>query len=112
VKIIKFEPELISENYLFDHNLMPCSRFFLVIYKKNNGECIMMKPVINKLTEEFHGKLNFYSIDYIESKDIRKLYNIEIAPCFLLFANGKPIEIMYGLSPCNELKLFIEKNLK
>lgn len=102
------QPKPISESLLLSDKLWSSPRYFLVLYKKNNGESVIMEPIINKLANEFIGKLDFYKIDYMDSKEIRKMYKIGIAPSFILMIDGKPVDIIQGLVSYGELKVLID----
>lgn len=105
------QPKRISESLLLNDKLRSSSNYFLVLYKKNNGESVIMEPIVNKLANEFNGRLDFYKIDYMDSKEIRKMYKIGIAPSFILMIDGKPVDIIQGLVSYGELKVLIDSFL-
>lgn len=111
MKIVQTEPVFISEDELLSFKTQLGATYFLQIYKKNNGESQMMRPLVNKLTKEYHKRLVFYTIDYTASVKIRKKYNIEIAPSFVLIIKGVPKEFIQGLTSYNELKSLLESHL-
>ncbi len=109
---MEYDPTPVTEEFVFTNFDCTKSNYFLAIYKKNNGESMIMEHVVKILAEEYQGKLAFYKTFFDESKKIRKLYKLELAPSFILMINGKPMEIIQGLASYSDLKILIEKYIK
>ncbi len=70
-----------------------------------------MVPIINQLAEEFYRLMRFYSIEFDDAMEIRRLFGIEKAPCFLYVINGEVKELIIGLISRKELTEVIRKFL-
>jgi len=58
--------------------------------------CLMMAPIVEDLSEKFHGKINFGKIDVDENHALAEKFNVHSIPNFVLFKNGKPVEKFTG----------------
>ncbi len=53
------------------------------------GPCKMLSPVIEKLAEDFDGKIKIGKINVDEEMDLAIKYNVEVIPTLIMFKNGK-----------------------
>lgn len=72
------------------------------------GPCKMMAPALEKLSEEFVGRVVIGKLDVEESSDIMMKFKIMSVPTTLIFKNGVVVEKMIGLHNQSELKKKIE----
>lgn len=72
------------------------------------GPCKMMAPVLEKLAEEYSGKVLIGKIDVEENMDIAMKYRVMNVPTLLIFKDGKILNTMVGLQNGNTLKKVIE----
>ncbi|MBQ7796826.1 MAG: thioredoxin [Lachnospiraceae bacterium] len=75
------------------------------------GPCKIMAPVLEKLSEEFAGRVVIGKLDVEESGDIAMKYGIMNVPTVLIFKNGVVTEKLIGLHNQNELRKAIESVL-
>lgn len=75
------------------------------------GPCKMMAPTLEKLAEEYQGKVLIGKIDVEESMDIAMRYKVMNVPTLLIFKDGKVLDTMVGLQNGNTLKRVIESLL-
>lgn len=73
------------------------------------GPCKMMAPVLEKLAEEYQGKVLIGKIDVEENMDIAMRYSVMNVPTLLIFKDGEILDTMVGLQNGNTLKRVIEK---
>ena len=66
--------------------------------------CLMLAPVIEALTEEYQGKINFTKLDVDQNPKTATKYGVMSIPTLLVFKQGKPISHMVGFRPKAELK--------
>lgn len=73
--------------------------------------CKMINEHLQKLINEYNGKVKFYEIDVEddENSEIVSKYEITNLPTLLFFKNGKVINSIFGLIPYKSLKEEIEK---
>ena len=72
------------------------------------GPCKMMAPVLEKLAEEYSGKVLIGKLDVEENMDIAMKYRVMNVPTLLIFKDGKILNTMVGLQNGNTLKKVIE----
>ena len=68
----------------------------------------MMAPTLEKLAEEYSGKVLIGKIDVEENMDIAMKYRVMNVPTLLIFKDGKILNTMVGLQNGNTLKKVIE----
>lgn len=70
------------------------------------GPCKMMAPVVEKIAEEFEGKLKVGKCDTDENMPLTQKYRVANIPCFKIFKNGEIVANFVGKMSTDE---FIEK---
>ena len=76
------------------------------------GPCRMLEPVLEELSEEMAGKVDFFNADSDENMDLAMAYRIASIPALLLLKNGEEVARTVGFQPKESLKKFIEENEK
>ena len=61
--------------------------------------CKRLEPILEKLAEEWNGKISILHVDVEDSPDIAMRYFVMNLPTMILFANGKEQERLVGLQP-------------
>lgn len=56
-------------------------------------KCGMMYPVVERIASRYQGKWIFYKIDIDISKEIAEYIGIEIVPTFVVYRDGKSVDI-------------------
>jgi thioredoxin len=95
-----FSNDNVAKPTVFDFNATWC------------GPCRQLAPILEKLAEEYEGKVDFYSIDVDQNKELAKAIGIQSIPYVLFFSpeNDDPEE-MIGLYPEDQIRAIIEKIL-
>lgn len=73
------------------------------------GPCKMIAPVIEELSGEFEGKVQFVKVNVDDNPEVSKKYRIASIPTIMVFNNGSVAETMVGFRPKQELKSVIER---
>lgn len=73
--------------------------------------CKMMAPVVEKLAEEYEGKVKVGKCNIDENMQIAQRYRVASIPTFMVFREGKPCSTQVGAMSAAELKNIIEKAL-
>ena len=74
--------------------------------------CQIISPILDKIAEEYKDKIVLAKIDIDESPVISLAYQVDVVPMVFLFKNGQPIDSFKGLLDEEEIKKWLEKNLK
>ena len=73
--------------------------------------CRAMGPYVDKLAEEFDGKLKVLKINTQDNPEVPAKYGITAIPTFLLIKGGEVVKQMVGSQQYDELKNVVEANL-
>ena len=66
--------------------------------------CRMLAPIIDELSREFEGRINFVSFNTDENPAYTMEYDVYGLPTLLLFKGGEVAETMVGFQPKGDLK--------
>jgi len=72
------------------------------------GPCKMMAPIVEKLAEEFDGRIKVGKCNIDENMQIAQRYRVASIPTFIAFKDGKPHSTQIGAMSAAELKKFAE----
>ena len=75
------------------------------------GPCKMMAPVVEKMAEEFEGRIKVGKCNVDENMQLAQQYRISNIPAFIVFKDGKPAEFFVGAMSTSELKGKLEQVL-
>ena len=75
------------------------------------GPCKMMAPVVEKMAEEFEGRIKVGKCNVDENMQLAQQYRISNIPAFIVFKDGKPAEFFVGALSTSELKGKLEQVL-
>ena len=73
--------------------------------------CKMIAPLVEDLSKEYEGKLNFAKMDIDSNPNTPMAYGIRSIPTLLLFRKGEPIDQIVGAVPKSVLKKKIDSVL-
>ena len=68
------------------------------------GPCRMMAPVMEKLAEEYHGKIKLCKLNLDENQQTAASYQTQSIPLLLFFKNGNIVDKSLGAVPENALR--------
>jgi thioredoxin 1 len=75
------------------------------------GPCRMVKPIVEELSEEYAGKVNFAKMDTDENPHVPGKYGIRSIPSLLIFQGGELKGTIVGFRPKSDLKKRIDEAL-
>ena len=75
------------------------------------GPCRMLAPVVEDLSEQYAGKVEFFKVDVGKCHDLAMRYGIMSIPTLMLFKNGEVLDKKIGVQPEGELKAMLDKAL-
>ena len=73
------------------------------------GPCKMLKPILEKLADEYAGKFKLAKINSDENQDIAAAYGVRSIPDVMAFRNGTPVAHFLGAVPESQVRAFIDK---
>ncbi len=76
------------------------------------GPCKMVAPVLEKLSEEFEGKLNIYKVNTEQEQDISAAFGISSIPSILFIPKDEKPQMAAGALPKETFKQLIKDVLK
>ncbi len=75
------------------------------------GPCHQIAPILERLAEEYDGKIKFVKLDTEENFETPSSYGILSLPTLLVFKEGRQIERITGARPKGDLKRSLDKTL-
>ena len=73
--------------------------------------CTMMHPIVEELSKELKGRVEFERIDVDKNSEAAGKYDVGSIPTFVLLKNGKEIERIVGYRGKTQFKQTIEAHL-
>ncbi|MGM3307427.1 thioredoxin-disulfide reductase [Anabaena sp. WFMT] len=87
-------------------------RLLLVKYiSPGCGPCHTLKPILNKVVDEFDGKIHFVEIDIDKDRDIAENAGVTGTPTVQLFKEKELVKEVKGVKQKSEYRQLIESNL-
>ena len=71
----------------------------------------MVAPILDELSEEYDGRINFVKVDVDQNPKTASRYGIMSIPTLLVFKNGEPVSHIVGVRPKGELKQSLDAAL-
>ena len=68
----------------------------------------MFGQVLDKVTPEYNGKIDFYKVDVEESQDLAMAFNARSLPTTVMISNGGEAVSFLGAQPEDTLKYYFE----
>lgn len=62
------------------------------------GPCRMAEPVLEELSNEYQGKVDFFKVNVDENSDLASLYGVMSIPTTVLFKEGKEVARQVGFA--------------
>ncbi len=105
------EPEKLSDNS-FDaviaENDKPC---FVHFYSLCNASSQVMSGLLNEIGPDYMKKASFYKMNVRDNPYTPQKLKITGVPAIVVFKEGNPVESLTKLTPLNQLREWIEKNI-
>ena len=75
------------------------------------GPCRAVSPVVEELSGEYDGKVNFVKINVDENGELAQKYNVFSIPTLTIFKNGEVVSQKVGASTKESFKTMIDSSL-
>jgi thioredoxin 1 len=76
------------------------------------GPCRMGSPVIESLSQEYAGRVNFAKVDTDANQSLAMRYNILSIPTVMIFKGGRIVEKIIGAMPAQAYRQKIDSVLE
>lgn len=60
------------------------------------GPCKVIAPTLEKLSQEYSGKIKIAKINIDDYPDVATQYNVRSIPNLIFFVNGSPFQVLWG----------------
>lgn len=75
------------------------------------GPCRIVGPVLDELSNEYKGKVNFYKVNTEEEQELASVFGIQSIPSLLFVPKDRQPMMAVGALPKDTLKGIIDKEL-
>jgi len=75
------------------------------------GPCRVLGPVLDDLSKEYHGKVNFYKVNTEEEQELSGAFGIQSIPVLLFVPKAAQPKMAVGALPREVLRQAIDKEL-
>lgn len=75
------------------------------------GPCRTLKPMLEKLVQEYGGRFELAKINTDEAPQISAALQIRSIPLVVLFVGGRPVDQFMGAVPESQIREFLDKHL-
>ena len=75
------------------------------------GPCRMVGPIIDELSDEYKGKVNFYKVNTEQEQELAQAFGIQSIPSLLFIPKEGQPQMAVGALPKAALKKAIEEEL-
>jgi thioredoxin len=75
------------------------------------GPCRMVAPVVDKVAQNYQGRLKVVKLNTDDSPSIAGKYEVSGIPALILFKGGEPVDRIVGYVPEKQLATMVEKHL-
>jgi len=100
--------ESFDENVIEQSNKVPVVVDFWASWC---GPCMMLKPVLEKIAEEYHGKFVLAKLNVEENQEKAGEYGVMSIPSIKMFKNGEIVDEFVGAMPESAIKEWLNNNL-
>lgn len=73
------------------------------------GPCKMIAPVLEDLSGEYQGKVNFVKVNVDQEGSLAQRFGVMSIPTLILFKDGEIVDQVLGFQPKPALENFIKK---
>ena len=75
------------------------------------GPCLMVAPIVEKIAEEYKGRLKVCKVNVDEASNTASRYNIMSIPTLAIFKDGEVVDKIIGALPKSEMEDTIKQHV-
>ena len=76
------------------------------------GPCRMLEPVLEEVSEELKGQVDFFNCDVDQNPDLAQKFGIMNIPALIILKDGKPAANTVAFQPKENLLEFIKSSMQ
>ena len=73
------------------------------------GPCKMLSPILDSLSNDFAGRVQFVKVNVDEAHDLAARYQITGVPTLMVFKDGRAVETVVGMASARDLRKMLER---
>lgn len=93
------------------NKLLEDGAVFVDFYADWCGPCKMLAPELDKLADNYDGKLKVVKINVDHERDLAMKYSVSSIPALFIFKNGTLVDKSLGYRPYPALAQWVDKNI-
>ena len=102
----------IKSTQQFDDEVLNSSKpVFVDFWAEWCGPCRSVSPVVEELSNEYDGKVNFVKINVDQNNELAQKYNVFSIPTLAIFKNGEIVSQKVGAATKESFKTMIDSSL-
>jgi thioredoxin 1 len=91
--------------------LISANPVFVDFWAEWCGPCRSVSPVVEELSGEYDGKVDFVKVNVDENGELAKKYNVFSIPTLAIFKNGEVVSQKVGAATKESFKTMIDSSL-
>jgi len=74
--------------------------------------CKIVSPIVEELAEEYRGRVGFATVNVDENPEKAGTFGVQSIPNLKLFKNGNIVDEIIGVTPRDQIKSAIDKQIR
>jgi len=95
----------------FEKALTSTNPVFVDFWAEWCGPCRAVSPVVEELSQEYDGKVDFVKINIDDNDELAQKYNVFSIPTLAIFKNGEIVSQQAGAASKSSFKTMIDSSL-
>ena len=103
----------VSDTKSWETDVMSSSKpVFVDFWAEWCGPCRMVSPVVEELSDDYNGKVDFVKVNVDQANEIASKYNVFSIPTLTLFSKGEVVAQQVGAASKESYKNMIDRALE
>jgi len=101
-----------ADDSSFEREVLQHPRPVLVeFFTTTCGPCKQLEPHLRSLAAHISPSAKVVKVDTNRARATARAYGVRMAPTFILFVNGQPVDAIQGAPPIQRLHQFIQSHM-